>query len=68
MANELETQHGYIDKYGKEKLINAAKLCTENRLFSEIPQGISLSFPNFPNPRSDRSVNRQYRLTSLNIT
>lgn len=39
-----------LDKYGKEKLINAAKFCTENRLFSANTAKNFLKFSEFPKP------------------
>ena len=40
-----------LDKYGKEKLINAAKFCTENRLFSANTAKDFLEFSELPKPK-----------------
>lgn len=47
-----------LDKYGKEKLINAAKFCTENRLFSANTARDFLEFSESPKPEI-RQVDKQ---------
>ena len=47
-----------LDKYGKKKLINAAKFCTENRLFSANTARDFLEFSELPNPEV-RQIDKQ---------
>ena len=47
-----------LDKYGKEKLINAAKFCTENRLFSANTARDFLEFSESPKPEI-RQIDKQ---------
>ena len=56
-----------LDKYGKEKLINAAKFCTENRLFSANTARNFLKFSEFPKPEIRQIDNQWYDQSCLEL-
>lgn len=49
-SGPIDKIQSLLDKYGKEKLINAAKFCTENRLLSANTTREFLEFSEFPKP------------------